>query len=93
MLDVLFISLPFSLFAIAQILSSADWLTLFDRSVVLRLSNRSRVLFILFCAVSGFCGHRRTVSRSGGGCVGVVRNDLVLSYPFVACTQAEGGFV
>lgn len=49
-------------------------------TLFIRLSYRSRVPFILFCAVSGICGHRRTVPRSSGGCVGVVRKYLFLSY-------------
>ena len=47
--NVLLLSLPFSLFARAWILTFVDW------PMLTRLAGRYRTLFILFCVVSGFC--------------------------------------
>ena len=53
--NVLPMSLPFSLFARAWILSFVDWPMLSIVALLKRLSRRSKTLFILFCVVSGFC--------------------------------------
>ena len=53
--SVLLMSRPFNLFARDWIQAFADWLTFSIVRLLIKFSSRSRMLFILFSAVSGFC--------------------------------------
>ena len=74
--NALLMSLPFSLFARAWILSFVDWLMF---SMVALLTRVSRALFILFCVVSGSCVLKTSSS-----------NDLKFEWWLCHCVSAGG---